>query len=426
MPALTRDKQDSTKAGPEATAREERPADGLLQGKITDEAIDQMRKRIGYPNPTLRYGMVTWPWNETATTDAIRHFVQGYGDNNPLFTSRDYAAETRWRSTIAPPGFEWTMGLDRSPQPPSELHERTRKALRGVQLFNAGHEGWHVRPIVPGDVLYRSSVIASVEEKKSEFAGRSVVVTNENRWFEESGATVAIRRPWYIHAERRAVSSSHKYADEELAVYTDEQIDEIEAAYDAEFVRGSETLYYEDVVVDEELPRMVKGPLVVTDMINFFMGAGWYGYGFPALRLGYENRKSLRGFYTRDERNAWDSLMRIHWEPALAERIGVKSGYDIGPIRYTWLLHYCTNFAGDDAWPYHVRGEFRRFNYVGDTTWISGRIAKKFIDPELGPCIELSLSGRNQRGDENIRGLAHILVPSHKIGPVKIPVRAEP
>jgi acyl dehydratase len=397
--------------------------DGLIRGTITDAAVEMMRARIGYPNPTLRNGLVTWPWNEVATSDAIRHYAQGYGDGNPLFCDPAYGATTRWGDVVAPPGFEWTMGTDISPQPPAELHEATRKALRGVHLFNAGHEGWFLRPIVREDKLRRSTVVADVAEKVSSFRGRSVIVTNEARWIDQRDETVAVRRPWYVHVERRPAEKSGTPREEEQpATYTDEELDAIDAAYDAEFVRGSDTLFYEDVEVGAELPMMVKGPFTITDMINFFMGAGWYGYGFPALRLGRENRRQMPGFYSRDQHNAWDTLMRIHWDVEAAQKIGVRSTYDIGPIRWTWLAHYCTNFAGDDGWVLRVRGEFRRFNHVGDTTWITGRVTSKRIDPAAGPVVELELTGTNQRGAVNITGEATIMLPSKAHGPVVVPV----
>ncbi|MFE9327616.1 MaoC family dehydratase N-terminal domain-containing protein [Nocardia sp. NPDC052278] len=395
--------------------------DGLIHGTITDESLAKMRARIGTPNPTLRTGFVTWPWNETAGVDSIRQFAHGYGDLNPLYTDATYADRTAWGSVIAPPGYEWTMGIDRSPEVGDDLREATKGALRGVHLFNAGHEGWFYRPITPGTRLYRSGVLADVQVKQSEFAGTSAIATNEHRWWDEDGTTYAVRRPWYVHAERKKVTSDNKYAKDERAHYSEAELDEIDAAYDAEFVRGADTLYYEDVDTGTELPRMVKGPLVVTDLINFFMGAGWYGYGFPALRLARENRRALRGFYSRNDFGSWDAIMRIHWEDDTAREVGVPAAYDIGPVRWTWLTHFCTNFAGDDGWVFRVRAEFRRFNYMGDTTWITGRITEKRIDDRFGPLIELGLTGTNQRGQENIRGSATILLPSRERGPVTLP-----
>jgi len=71
-----------------------------------------MRARIGFPNPTLRTGLVDWPWNEVTTEDAIRRYSHGCGDGNPLFTDPGYASASRWGGLIAPPGFEWTLGQD--------------------------------------------------------------------------------------------------------------------------------------------------------------------------------------------------------------------------------------------------------------------------------------------------------------------------
>jgi hypothetical protein len=208
---------------------------------------------------------------------------------------------------------------------------------------------------------------------------------------------------------------------DEVAHYTDEQLAEIEAAYDNEHRRGADTLWFEDVEIGATSPTMVKGPLTVTDLINMHMGGGWFGYGNPPLKLAFENRKKLRGFYTKNEFGAWDVVQRVHWEPQLAREVGVPAAYDIGPMRWAWLLHFCTNWCGDDGWVFRVRGEFRKFNYMGDTTWISARIADARADPQLGPLVELEITGTNQRGGQNINGWATILVASRDHGPVQLP-----
>lgn len=404
-------------------------ADGdLIKGQITDESVEMMRRRIGYPNPTVRSGIVTLPWNTTCTPDAIRHWTEGYGDDNPLYVDPDYGKSTRWGSQIAPPGFEATMGYDRSPEVPEDLARETQGALRGVQLFHSGNESRFFRPIVPGDVLTKSQVVHEVEDKpRSQFAGRSVIVTNLLHWANQDGVVVSDQKKWFVHAERKPVDAQAKGGEkrerprDEPAGYTDDQLAEIEALYDAEYRRGSDTLWFEDVEVGETLPTMVKGPLTITDMINMHMGGGWFGYGNPPLRLAYENRKKLRGFYTKNEFGAWDVVQRVHWDTELARKVGVPATYDIGPMRWAWLIHYCTNWAGDDGWLYRVRGELRKFNYMGDTTWITGTVTDVRLDPQLGPLVEIDVVGTNQRGQQNINGNATILVASREHGPVRLP-----
>ena len=404
---------------------------GLVKGRITDADIEMMRRRIGYPNPTLRKGIVTNPWNKRANSDAIRRWAESIGDANPLYADEDYALKSRWKSPIAPPGFEWTMGIDRSPVVPEDLNRETHRALRGVQLYHSGAEYRYYRPLLEGTRLYKSEVVANVTEKQSRFATRSVIVDNATCWWDDNNEVAVTSSRWFVHAERksRAEKEANETAStkksEALASYSDEQIAEIEAAYDAEYVRGNDTLYWQDVTKGQSLPVMVKGPLTITDMINMHMGAGWFTYGNPPFRLAYENRKKLRGFYSRNEYGAWDTIQRVHWDTGLAHEVGVQHIYDIGPMRFVMLCHYASNFAGDDAFVHRIRYELRNFNYVGDTTWISGTVSDVRVDPELGPLVELDVRGVNQRGQENIVAQVTILVACRERGLAQLPPAPE-
>ncbi len=402
--------------------------DGLVRNQITDESVDLMRRRIGFPNPTLRTGAIEEPWNMVATADAIRRWSICIGDDNPFFCDPDYAASTRWGQTIAPPGFEKSMGIQRNPVMDPEEAKITSKALRGVQLFNSGGENFYYAPITEGTKLYRSRWVDKVEEKQSEFSGRSVIVTNGLCLWDQNDEVLVDGVDWFIHSERKKTSDSSrkKYAREEPACYSDDDLAEIEAAYDNQFIRGSETLYLEDVEVGSAMPTMVKGPFTITDLINLHMGAGWLVYGNWPNRLAYENRKKLRGFYSRDAFNNWDTIQRVHWDKQLAEEVGVRMMYDIGPVRQMHISHYLTNFAGDDAWIYRIKFEYRRFNYVGDVTWMTGKITEARVDPELGPLIEVEMKGTNQRGADNILASATILVASREHGAVKLPSKPAP
>lgn len=395
--------------------------DGLIRNKITDESVELMRRRIGFPNPTLRTGAINDPWNKVATADGIRRWSICIGDDNPLYCDPEYAANTVWKQTIAPPGFEKSMGIDRNRGMDPEFAKETAKALRGVQLFYSGGENFYYSPIVEGTKLYRSRFVKQVEDKQSEFAGRSVVVTNGLQLWDDSGTVFVDGVDWFVHTERKASGGKQKYAADKPASYSDEQLEEIEAAYDAEFRRGAATLFLEDVEVGQALPRMVKGPLTVTDLINLHMGAGWLIYGNWPNRLAYENRKHLRGFYTRDAFNSWDTIQRVHWDSQLAQQVGVNMMYDIGPVRQMHVSNYLSNYAGDDAWIYRIRFEFRRFNYMGDVTWLTGRITEARNDEKLGPLVEIEISGVNQRGTENVRATATVLVSSRQYGAVKLP-----
>jgi hypothetical protein len=427
--------------------------DSLMRNQITDAGLEQMRSRVGYPNPTVRSGTRQLPWWTVATSDAIRHHVNGYGDDNPLYVNPDYAATTRWGGQIAPPGFSAAGGphAHRLPPPlpegdgervepgaeheawfrrlgraiPAELDRETRGALRGIQLYSSGNDTSYFRPLYVGDwEAGTAGGVYSVDDKVSEFAGRSAIVGNRSFSWNQRGEITSLTRHWFVHAERRKAGSretTSKRQPDERAFYTDEQLEEIEAAYENERHRGADTLWYEDVSVGDALPTMVKGPLHLTDMWNQHMGSGWFGYGNPPLRLAYENRKKMRGFYTRTIYNSWDVIQRVHWDENLAQEVGVPLMYDIAPMRNAWVLHYCTSFMGDDAWLAHVHTELRRFNYFGDTTWYNARVVQKYVDEASGPTIEVAISGVNQRGAENTTAAARVLLASRELGPVRLP-----
>lgn len=425
--------------------------DDMMRNKITDDGVRLMRNRVGYSNPTVRSGTRQLPWWTVASPDAIRHHVNGYGDDNPLYVDSDYGLKTRWGGQIAPPGFRaaggpsahrepaklpegdsdpvapgeedeaWRRRLGRS-IPPS-FHQETRKALRGIQLYASGNDTYYYQPYYIGDYeAGHAGGVHSVDEKESEFAGRSVIVGNRGFSWNQRGEITSLSRGWLVHAERRKSGSGKSRRPAPThASYTDEELHEIERIYDEERHRGADTLWYEDVEVGDPLPAMAKGPLHLTDMWNQHMGSGWFGYGNPPLRHGYENRKKMPGFYSRTLYNSWDVIQRVHWEEALAQEVGVPLMYDIAPMRHAWVLHYCTNLMGDDAWLYHVHVELRSFNYFGDTTFYSGKVIEKRDDPELGPLMDIEIAGMNQRGVENTRATATILLASHQRGPVRLP-----
>jgi hypothetical protein len=76
---------------------------------------------------------------------------------------------------------------------------------------------------------------------------------------------------------------------------------------------------------------------------------------------------------------------------------------------------------GDDAWLWKLECEFRRFNFVGDTHWMRGRVARKSLAEGGRPAVELELRGENQRGELTTPGRATVLLPSREHGPVRLP-----
>ena len=64
-----------------------------------------------------------------------------------------------------------------------------------------------------------------------------------------------------------------------------------------------------------ELGTIVRGPLLITDIIGFHVSWGFGDlFGVGPLRAGYLNRQRIPGFYNRNHFGVPDAVQRCHWE----------------------------------------------------------------------------------------------------------------
>jgi acyl dehydratase len=389
-------------------------------GHITDEGVARLRARIGVPEPHPLPPHYALP-----TPDTFRNVAVAYGDDNPLWCDPDYGVKTRWESAIAPPplvGGDTLVGEDEVAAVAPEQRELMKgDPLRGVHAFYAAsaREWW--APMFPLRRVFRRNALVAALDKPSEFAGRAIHEWTAQVFRDETNALLAGQYRLMVRTEREKARERKKYDDVELAAYTDEEIAEIEAQYDRETRRGDEPRWWEDAAEGDEVGPMVKGPLTITDMICWHAGMGMGLYGVRPLRLGYQNRKRIPRFFHRDPQNVPDVMQRVHWDPEFARRSGNPTTFDYGRMRETWLIHLCTDWMGDDAWLWKLDCEFRRFNYVGDTQWLRGRIVRKYVAPGDRPAVDLELEAVNQRGELTTPGHATVLLPSRAHGRVRLP-----
>ena len=236
----------------------------------------------------------------------------------------------------------------------------------------------------------------------------------------QRGEIVAVYRFREILTGRKAAREKGKYAAIEAARYTDEDIAKIDEIYAQDAPRGSNTWYFEDVEVGEALRPSASGPLTVTDVVTFHAGGyGWVPYGLRVGRLWHKNRKRIAPFYVKNGSGIPDVAQRLHWDGEWAEAIGNPMAYDYGVMRENYLYRYLNDLAGDDGWVYRQYDEIRKFNYIGDTQFISGAIVGKRQEAGLN-LIDLKLKMTNQRGEDTVFCDASIALPS-KHQPVVLP-----
>jgi acyl dehydratase len=390
---------------------------------ITEEGLARLRARIGVAQPHPQP-----PHYRSPNEDAFRHVAEAYGDDNPLWCDPEYATKSVWGGPIASPhlnGGDTMIGEDEVTRLDPETKELLRgDPIRGAHAFYAGsfREWWN--PLRPGMRIGRRNALVGVHDKHSEFAKRAV-----HEWTAEvfcaRDPDLALNAQYrlMIRTEREEAQARGKYDETEIRPYTDDELARIDEVYatEVERRRGADPRWFEDVQEGDEIGPIVKGPLRVTDMVCWHVGVGMGLYGVKALRLGYQQRQRVPKFFRPDDLNIPDVQQRVHWDPEWARRAGNPAIYDYGRMRETWLIHLCTDWMGDDAWLWKLDCQFRRFNYVGDTHWMRGRVTRKYLADGDRPAVDLDVWGENQRGETTTPGHASILLRSREHGPVQLP-----
>ena len=355
----------------------------------------------------------------TATPEAIRNFAYGYGDDNPLYTDPAYGQATRWGGQVAPQIMAAVLNAPlRGDKLPKELRGGS---YRGIHAFVSGGTWEWYRPVYPGDTLYSFTGLESVEEKASEFAGRSVIRVLRDVKINQRGEVVGVYRTLVIYTERKKARERGKYSTIEDPAYTKADIEELDKIYAAEKPRGSEPRYWEDVVVGAEMGTMAKGPLTTTDIIVFHAGGyGFVPYGLKSGRLAYQNRQRIPAFYIDNAYGVPDVAQRVHWDSEWAKAIGNPRAYDYGVLRECWIHHFLTDWMGDGAFVVRQHDEIRKFNYEGDIQYLTGRVDGKRQEDGLH-LVDVAVEVRNQRGETTAQADATISLPSREHGAAMLP-----
>ena len=355
----------------------------------------------------------------TATPEAIRNFAHSYGDDNPLYTDPAYGSSTRWGGQMAPQIMAAVLNAPlRGDKLPKELRGGS---YRGIHAFVSGGTWDWYRPVYPGDTLYSFSGLESVEEKESEFAGRSVIRVLRDVKINQRAEVVGVYRTLVIYTERKKAREKGKYSTIEDPSYTKEGIAALDEVYAAEAVRGRQPRYWEDVVVGEDMGKMAKGPLTTTDMVVFHAGGyGFVPYGLKTSRLAWQNRQRIPAFYIDNEYGVPDVAQRVHWDSEWARAIGNPRAYDYGVLRECWIHHFLTDWMGDGAFIVRQHDEIRKFNYQGDIQYITGRVDGKRQEDDT-MLVDVAVEVHNQRGETTAQADATISVPSRELGAAMLP-----
>jgi len=366
--------------------------------KITEEALDALRQRIGVPiGPTLE------PWCHEATRDNIRHYAHGIGDNNPLWCDPDYAGQSRYGGIVALPSFLFAT---------SRIVSGYVGGLPGVHAMWSGADWtWHL-PVRRNDEITTEARLKNLVEHQTRFAGRAIQQIYHVDFFNQRGEKVAEADSWCHRTDRvLAREQGTKYSELKARPekrYTEAELAEAYQLYAREEIRGRTPRHWDDVTVGEALPRMLKGPMTVTGFIAF--AQGWGGLYIRANKLAWLTVQQHPGLGIKNRFGIPDCPERVHWEEEFAHQVGAPGAYDYGPERCSWLTHHMTNWMGDDGFLRKASCKIRRHNPAGDLLFIDGKVTRKFVDGGRH-LVEIAQEARNQDGELSVVGGGVVELP---------------
>lgn len=363
----------------------------VAYGKITEEGLAKMMAKFGAPYFPPRQ-------NEAATKDAIRHFCYGIGDTNPLFLDHQYASKTRWGHIIAPPFFPYAISAPQG-----------MEGLPGVHAFHCGCNWEWFRAIHVNDEITAVDVPLDLIEKHGKMAGRMFLQMGKTIYRNQRGKIIAINKRETMRIERQEAKERGKYSEVKRHQYDEAGLKAINDGYEAEDIRGANPRFWEDVNVGDKLTPVVKGPLGMTDVMEFWVGIGG-GWGAHRIRWEYMKRHPKWG--VKDAKTgAVEPMFDVHYDSAKSDAIGVPIAYDFAVQRFSWAGHLMTNWMGDDGFLKKISLRCVLFNVFGDTQFLKGAVTKKY--QEGGEyLVDVEIKCENQKGELTMPGTATVSLPS--------------
>jgi len=140
----------------------------------------------------------------------------------------------------------------------------------------------------------------------------------------------------------------------------------------------TEQLYYEDVIVGDEIAPLVKQPTTR----QLVMWAGASGDYFP-----------------------------IHYDKDFAQSRGLPGVIVHGQLIGAFLGQLMTDWIGEQGSLRKLSCNYKGMNYPGEALTFKGKVTKKYVENEHH-YVECRLRAENSKGEKTASGMAIVILPS--------------
>lgn len=364
-------------------------------GLITAEALEVYKSRVGM---SLHVSSI---FNRQATNEAVTRFCDGIGEGNPLFREPDYAATTPWGGIIAPPSFVMSV-----------FPGWVLQGLPGVHAFHTSSDFTFNLPIRQGAQIIPESKFTGYRCLQSKLGENTICEYQTATYRDEKGRILTQAKVTGVRTERSAARDANLYKDIVLPhPWTDEELLALEERVLSEKCRGQEPLFFEDVAVGDVLPTLIKGPLGLTDIIAYCIGASPVKLKAHGLALEEFRRHPAWGFRDCDSRTL-EPIFGVHYSQSAAKAAGMPYPYDIGSQRHTWLIQMLTNWVGDTGWLQRCFAKYTGFVFLSDAVTLNGEVSRVYQGQAEFGYVDVKTTAVNQRGQEVMKGTSTVLLPS--------------
>ena len=296
---------------------------------------------------------------------------------NPLFLDIEYARRGRFKRLICPPlstWKEWRQNINYFGAGQEGILEipTTIKSYG----YNGGAEWTFYRPAFVGDLLTRHYEVTDVYEKEGR-SGMLIFVEREEIQHNQNGEIV-------LKARRTNIFRELKEQSLDLGDTPEMRLPCLSPPYRNENVvvpswKFSPQKWFEGIVVGQELPGIIKGPVTTTHLVRWAAANGNYA--------------------------------RIHWDlPFAVTMQNLPNVVVNGSLKNQYFGELLMRFAGDEGWLRRYYIEHRGMDFAGDVLVFSGRVTALKDKGDYG-LVECEIELENRRGRRTAYGNATVTLP---------------
>ncbi len=365
--------------------------------KQVDDYIVDMNSLIGdvVASPDIPG---SWPQNnEDINFETIRCWNYNIGNNDPLYTNREYAENSCWGGPIASPGRFMNYVAEGA-----FLPTERNGIIKGMNHMYGGTVYEYNDVLRVGTRLHIKDEFLGVQEKMVKNKPYRMLIETGRRHFLDQNDTeiVTVTANTVItctYPEKREEGDSAVFGKKEKPFYSDEQLDTLHRHYEdylaGKLRRGSEIRYWDDVQEGDELPSLMKGPLDIVDQASFMCACGYrFGCGATKWEL-VSPRRNVRD----PETNEWTYPVVFHISERMSHVMGYPLATIFGGFGEAWTSEIVTNWAGDHAFVKRLSHQMRRASFEGDLITVKGHVTRKYID-NGEHLVDIEMWTENQNG----------------------------